>query len=94
MLNRLRLLVIWRYISAVIFYQTLTHVVLNVNELRGWTVDNVVMHGMILCGHVGLFDFIEPLEFRLSEHLSRLELQFGHHHIVARLFISHYYCTI
>ena len=94
MLDGLRLLVILRHIPAIFINQPLAHVVLNVYELRRWTVDYVMMYGMILSGHVRLFDLIEPLEFGLSEDLTSLEFQFGHHHILPRLFISHNYCAI
>ena len=94
MFYRLRLLVVLRHISTVIINYPLTLVILNINEFRRRAIDNVMMDRMILCGHVCLFDFIEPFEFGLSEHLSSLELQFRHKHIVPRVFISYNYCTI
>jgi hypothetical protein len=94
MLYCLRLLVILRQSPAVIINDPLTLVILNVNKLRRWAIDYVMMNRMILCGHICLFDLIEPLKLGLSEHLASLELQFRHNHIMTSVLISDNYCTI
>jgi hypothetical protein len=94
MFNGLRLLVILRHIPTVIINNPLTLVILYVNKLRRRAIHYVMMDRMILCGHISLFDLIEPLELGLCEHLASLELQFSHNHIVASVFIPDNYCTI